>query len=49
MCQMQAPELITLRDDDGHAEAVDRDLEAGELEAAGAAVQACPEQAISLG
>jgi ferredoxin len=48
VCAMAAPTLITLRDEDGRAQAVDRPLEPSELEAAERAVRSCPEQALSL-
>jgi ferredoxin len=46
---MAAPSLMKLRDEDGRAEAVDRDLTEDEIALARRAEASCPEQAISLG
>jgi ferredoxin len=45
---MAAPTLIRLRDQDGRAEAVDRDLDEAEILLAQRAASSCPEQAISV-
>jgi ferredoxin len=48
LCAMAAPTLITLRDEDGRAEAVDRQLDEAEILLAQRAASSCPEQAISV-
>jgi ferredoxin len=48
LCAMAAPTLIRLRDQDGRAEAVDRDLDEAEILLAQRAASSCPEQAISV-
>jgi ferredoxin len=49
LCALAAPALVELREDDGHAAPVARDLVDDELPVAQAAVDACPERALSLG
>ena len=48
MCQLYAPDLVDLDDDDGHARARGQELDAAQLEQARRAVAACPEGAVSL-
>jgi ferredoxin len=48
MCQLYAPDLVELNDEDGHARSRDQDLDDGQLEQARKAVAACPEGAVSL-
>ena len=48
VCAMAAPTLVRLRDEDGRAEAVDRDLDESEIVLAQRAAISCPEQAISV-
>jgi ferredoxin len=48
LCAMAAPTLIRLRDQDGRAEVVDRDLDEAEILLAQRAASSCPEQAISV-
>ena len=48
LCAMAAPTLLRLRDEDGRAEAVDRELDEAEILLAERAASSCPEQAISV-
>jgi ferredoxin len=48
MCNMVAPELFKLDNEDGHAYVEHADVPAGLENAARAGLAACPEQAISL-
>lgn len=48
LCTLAAPDLVELRDDDGHAAPVQRDLAEAEEQVAVSAVNACPERALSL-
>lgn len=46
ICAMTAPNLFTLHDIDGHAEAIDTDVPADQETLAQEATRSCPEQAI---
>ncbi|GAA2120911.1 ferredoxin [Actinomadura sp. LD22] len=48
LCAMNAPDLFALRDEDGHAYAVDEEVPAGKEDLARDAARTCPEQAIVL-
>jgi ferredoxin len=48
MCNMVAPELFRLDDEDGHSYVVDPEVPPGQENAARAGMAACPEQAISV-
>ncbi|MFC5746347.1 ferredoxin [Actinomadura rugatobispora] len=48
LCAMNAPELFALRDEDGHAYAIDEDVPQEQEGAAREAVRSCPERAIDL-
>lgn len=48
LCAMAAPTLIELKDEDGHARAVDGDIDPALHDAARRAVAGCPERAIEL-
>ncbi|MFB4298608.1 ferredoxin [Actinomadura sp. NTSP31] len=48
LCAMNAPDLFTLRDEDGHAYAVGEEVPAGKEDLARDAARTCPEQAIVL-
>jgi ferredoxin len=48
MCNMVAPELFKLDDEDGHSYVESPDVPAGLENAARAGVSACPEHAISV-
>jgi ferredoxin len=48
LCAMNAPQIFTLRDEDGHAEAAEGNVPAEFEAAARGAVLSCPEQAITL-
>jgi ferredoxin len=48
MCALVAPEIFKLREDDGHAYVESQDVPAGLQDAARAAMQTCPELAISI-
>lgn len=48
LCAIAAPTLVRLRDEDGRAVAVDRDLDEAETVLAQRAASNCPEQAISV-
>lgn len=48
LCNFAAPEIFTLDDTDGHAQARDGDVPPDEEAAARIAVAGCPEQAITL-
>jgi ferredoxin len=45
---MTAPDLFALRDEDGHAYAVNEDVPAGQEGRAREATRTCPEQAVVL-
>lgn len=49
LCKLSAPELIELRDDDGHAEPHPEEVPTGMEREARKAVDSCPEQALTLG
>jgi ferredoxin len=46
LCAMSAPDLFTLSEEDGHAQAISEEVPAGQEERAREAVRSCPEQAI---
>jgi ferredoxin len=46
LCAMTAPDLFTLSEEDGHAQATNEEVPAGQEEVAREAVRSCPEQAI---
>lgn len=48
LCTLAAPELIELREDDGHAAPTQEELADAQLPTADAAINACPERALSL-
>lgn len=48
LCKIAAPELIELDDKDGHAVPSSGELQGAEVDAAYAAIDTCPEQALSL-
>jgi ferredoxin len=48
LCAMTAPELFTLSDIDGHAQAIEGDVSADQELLAKEAARSCPEQAIIL-
>jgi ferredoxin len=48
LCTLAAPDLIELREDDGHASPKQQNLSEAQLEPAMTAVNACPEHALSL-
>jgi ferredoxin len=48
LCAMTAPELFTLSDFDGHAQAIEGDVPADQELLAKEAARSCPEQAIIL-
>ena len=48
LCAMNAPDLFGLRDEDGHAYAIEEEIPAGKEELAREAARTCPEQAIVL-
>ncbi|MFE6820905.1 ferredoxin [Streptomyces sp. NPDC057690] len=48
LCAMTAPKLFSLRDEDGHAEAIAEEVPANEEELAREAARSCPEQAVVL-
>jgi ferredoxin len=48
LCAMNAPDLFALRDEDGHAYAVDEDVPPGQEEPAREAARSCPERAVLL-
>ncbi|RAY17006.1 ferredoxin [Actinomadura craniellae] len=48
LCAMNAPDRFALRDEDGHAYAVDEDVPAGQERPVREAARSCPEQAIVL-
>ena len=48
LCAMEAPDLFRLGDEDGRAEAVDRELNAADAALARRAALNCPEQAIDV-
>ncbi len=47
-CWMETRELIQFSDDDGHACATDHEFGEAGIAAASRAVEACPEQAVSI-
>jgi ferredoxin len=47
LCWMAAPERFILDDADGHATAVDGDVEDDQIERIREAIRSCPERAIS--
>lgn len=48
LCNLAAPDLVSLSENDGHGAAIDGPIPTERAEAARRAVAACPEQAISL-
>jgi ferredoxin len=48
LCAMTAPELFGLRDEDGHAHAIENDVPPELEDKARDAARSCPEQAIVL-
>ena len=48
MCVLYAPEIFTLSDDDGRAQVPQQLVQADHEDAVRQAMQACPEQAISI-
>jgi ferredoxin len=48
LCAMSAPDLFVLSDEDGHAQALSRNVPPGREEAAREAARSCPEQAITV-
>ena len=48
MCNMVAPELFKLDDEDGHSYVDSPDVPAGQEDAARAGMAACPERAIEI-
>lgn len=48
LCAMTAPDLFTLREEDGHAEVGDGEVPPALEAAARRAVQGCPERAIEI-
>lgn len=48
ICAMQAPEIFTLSDYDGHSEAIAGEVPAGLEARVSDAVRSCPEQAIII-
>lgn len=48
LCAMNAPEIFTLRDEDGHAQVLDENVPPGLEAKAKEAALSCPEQAITL-
>ena len=48
ICAMTAPQLFTLRDIDGHAEAIEGEVPLDQEPLAKEAARSCPEQAIVI-
>lgn len=48
LCWMTAPDIFTLREEDGHAEVLDENVPADKEEQVKEAAMTCPEQAIVL-
>jgi ferredoxin len=48
LCNMTAPELFKLRDDDGHAYVENEAVPPGQEETARSAAATCPEKAITI-
>ncbi|GAA5056899.1 ferredoxin [Thermocatellispora tengchongensis] len=48
LCAMAAPDIFALRDEDGHAYAVNEEVPAGKEDLAREAARSCPEQAVVL-
>ena len=48
LCWMTAPDVFSLRDEDGHAEVLDENVPADQEPLVKEAARSCPEQAIVL-
>jgi len=48
LCAMSAPQVFSLREDDGHSYVMDEKVADGERQAVRTAAASCPEQAITI-
>jgi ferredoxin len=48
LCAMTAPDIFALRDEDGHAHAINEDVPTEKEDLARDAARSCPEQAVVL-